>query len=245
MKLVIITGATGGIGQAISVVLARDGYDLLLVGRNEVKLTTLRKELKKAFPARSFFTARVDLRSSEDIHILFKERDILFASLYGLVNNAGVASGGDIFTLSEKDWETDMCVNLKAPFLFCQHAVRIMREHKQKGSIINISSLAGIVGAKKPNYSSSKAGVIGLTKSVAQNVGSLGIRVNAVAPGAVDTDLIADWDEEKRKKISEKTVLGRIAKPKEIAEIVGFLMSEKSGFITGAVINASGGQHLG
>ena len=245
MKLIIITGATGGIGQAISFVLARDGHDLLLVGRNKMKLRELKRELKKTFSSRSFFTACVDLRSSEEIHTLFKRKDIPFVSLYGLVNNAGVAVGGDIFTLSENDWNTDISVNLKAPFLFCQHTVQIMREHNNKGSIVNISSIAGVVGAKKPNYSSSKSGIIGLTKSIAQNVGSLGIRVNSIAPGAVDTEFIADWDEMKRKKIAEKTLVGRIAEPSEIAEIVGFLMSEKASFVTGTVINASGGQYLG
>lgn len=245
MKLVIITGASGGIGQAISLVLARDGYDLLLVGRNEIKLMALQEELKRSFPANSFFTARVDVQSSEAIHALFKRKDIPFTSLYGLVNNAGIAIGGDIFTLREEDWDADISVNLKAPFLFSQHVVRVMRDHNKKGSIVNIASLAGVVGAKKSNYSSSKAGIIGLTKSIAQNVGLFGIRVNAIAPGAVDTDLIADWDEKKRKEIAGKTLIGRIAEPKEIAEVVGFLISDKASFLTGTVVNASGGQYMG
>jgi NAD(P)-dependent dehydrogenase (short-subunit alcohol dehydrogenase family) len=241
----IITGATGGIGKTICQVLARDGYDIVLVARTKALLLKETKKLQRLYPKQHFYTAMVNLESSEEIQNFFSRKDIPFSQTTVLVNNAGISLGDDIFHLAEKDWDISLSVNLKAPFLLMQRVVSTMKKNKKRGSIVNISSVAGLIGARKPSYAASKAGLIGLTKAVARSVGEYNIRVNAIAPGAVDTDLIADWDEHKRQMIIHQTPLQKIAKPEEIAEIVSFLVSDKSSFITGAVINASGGQFLG
>ncbi len=241
----IITGASGGIGKAICRTLARDGYDIVLLVRDAARLTNETKTLERLYPKQRFYGAVVDLEQPAEIRTFFLRKDIPFARVSVLVNNAGVSVGDDIFTISEKDWDTSLTVNLKAPFLLIQEVVRRMKKYKISGSIINIASIAALVGARKPNYAAAKAGLIGLTKAVAQSAGPYNIRVNAVAPGAVDTALIADWDKERRQAVIGRTVLHKIARPEDIAEIISFLASDKSSFITGAVINASGGQFLG
>lgn len=244
-KLVIVTGVTGGIGKAVARVLAGEGYALLLTGRDAKTLHAFQKSLVKEFPSISIETHVLDLNKSKNIVSLFTKKHIDYSTLYGLVNVAGVAVGGDIFSLKESDWDTDMQINLKAPFLLTQHFVQTVKNVGHNGSVVNISSLAGVVGAKKPNYSASKAGLIGLTKSVALAVGKFGIRVNAIVPGAVDTSMIADWDTKKRTAIIEKIPVGFIAEPNDIAQSVSFLLSEKARYITGTALNVTGGQYTG
>lgn len=244
MKIILVTGASGGIGQAIASALARDGFSLILLAKKEQRLRRISKKFRLEYPRQSFWVAFVDLSNSTDIHRLFSRKDIPFKNIYGLVNNAGVCLGEDIFSLTEEDWDLDLAVNLKAPFLLTQHIVTLLRHYSSTGAIVNISSLAGVAGAKKPNYASSKAGLLGLTKSTAIAVGKFNIRVNAVIPGAVDTPLISDWDSAKRDKIKSNTLLTRIAKPEEIAEVVSFLMSDKSSYLSGTAINATCGQYL-
>lgn len=241
----IVTGASGGIGTAICRSLARDGYDVVLVARHREKLLKETKRLAHLFLHRRFYSVVVSLEKPQEISSFFLRKDIPFGELSVLVNNAGVSLGEDIFLLKKKDWDYSLAVNLAAPFFLIQNVVRLWREKRSPGAIVNISSLAGIVGARKPGYAATKAGLIGLTKSVARAVGQYHIRVNAIAPGAVDTNLIADWDRSKRHEVEKQILLGRIAKPEEIAEIVSFLVSEKARCITGAVVNATGGQYLG
>ena len=241
----IVTGATGGIGKAICAVLAGDGYDLILVGRNKKTLSAEVTRLRRLYPKQLFYWAIVHMEQPREIHHFFQRKDLPFAQLSILVNNAGISVGDDIFSLTEKDWDESFAVNVKAPFLFMQHTVHLMKDNRTHGSIINISSLTGLIGARKPNYASSKAGLIGLAQSVARSVGEFGIRVNTIAPGAVDTDLIADWDKKKRQSVIDQTLVKRIAAPEEIAEIVSFLASNKASYIIGAVINATGGSYLG
>lgn len=243
MNSAIITGAGGGIGSAIAKTLAQEKYELFLLDKNEQSLKVVQKEIHKEFPKVKVTTSKTDLSNPKEIHAFFSTHRAHLQNLSVLVNNAGISIGSDIFTLSLEDWDLDQSINLRAPFLLTQQAVLLMKQHG--GSIVNISSLAGIQGAKKPNYASSKAGILGLTKSCASVVGQYGIRVNAIFPGAVDTPLIADWDEEKRNMISQQTALRRIAKSQDIANVVSFLISEKSSFITGSVINVTGGQYLG
>lgn len=242
-KLCIVTGAASGIGRSITKKLLHQGYDITAVDRNTHGLELLEKDFKKFSP--HITTRTVDLGKPEEIRHFFKDKKISWDNMFGLVNAAGITIGSNIFELTEQDWNLDLAVNLTAPFLLTQHVVKLLQRYKKHGSIVNISSLAGIQGAKKPNYASSKAGLIGLTKSVAGVVGQYGIRVNAIYPGAVNTPLIADWNDKKRANIREHTPLGRIAEPDEIAEIVAFLLSDNASFVHGAVINATGGQYTG
>ncbi|MCX6794009.1 MAG: SDR family NAD(P)-dependent oxidoreductase [Candidatus Gottesmanbacteria bacterium] len=222
----IVTGASGGIGKAICQTLARDGYDIVLLAQDRATLTKGAKALQHIYPKQHFYTAVVDLEKPQEIRTFFLRKDMPFSQVTVLVNNAGVSIGDDIFSISEKDWDTSLAVNLKAPFLLMREIIRWMKKYKLSGSIINIASIAAFIGAKKPNYAASKAGLIGLTKAVARSVGQYNIRVNAIAPGAVDTDLIADWNEHKRKEVISQTVLKKIARPEEIAETVSFLASQ-------------------
>ncbi|PIR64323.1 MAG: hypothetical protein COU63_04470, partial [Candidatus Pacebacteria bacterium CG10_big_fil_rev_8_21_14_0_10_36_11] len=162
-----------------------------------------------------------------------------------LVNNAGVSVGGKLLDGSLAHWNLMMNVNLTAPFVLSQAFAKNSQENNIKGSIVNISSMVGVIGAKKPGYAASKAGLLGLTKAIAMQAGP-NIRCNAIYPGAMDTPMTADWDAETRKKIEAGTPIGRIADPREIAQIVAFLADDQqSSYLTGAVINATGGQYLG
>ena len=243
MSFALITGATGGVGRAISGILARDGFDLFLTATKQQELSDLAAELSAKFASCVVFWKDGDLSDTLFIQELFKS-PFLVGNLAVLVNNAGISIGGDIFNLSDDDWAITIAVNLTAPFLLTRAAIPFMINHGN-ASIINIASLAAVQGAKKPNYAASKAGLIGLTKSIAQSVGHIGIRANAIVPGAIDTDLISDWDFNKRTAIVRQTPLGRIAKPEEVAEVVSFLASDKSRFITGTTINVTGGQYMG
>lgn len=244
MRIILVTGASGGIGSAIASVLARDGLSLILLGTNEQRLKNIKKKLLLNYPKQLFWDAVVNLAESSNIHDFFLRKDIPFKNIYGLVNNAGISIGGDIFSLTEKEWDLDLAINLKAAFLLTQHTISLLKRYNHVGAIVNISSLAGVAGAKKPNYAASKAGLLGLTKSTALATGKFNIRVNAVIPGAVDTPLIADWGNVKRDKVKNTTLLGRIAKPEEIAEIVSFLISNKASYLSGTTINATCGQYL-
>ena len=243
MPLAVITGATGGIGTSICKALARDRFDLLLSARSAAQLEKLAKSLSSEFPGQNFEWYDGDLCDQEFIRATFHSK-LEGKDLAVVVNNAGSSKGGDIYTTSDQDWSDSIAINLTAPFLIIKYALPIMKA-RGGGAIINVASLAALQGAKKPSYAATKAGLIGLTKSAALTVGKHGIRVNAIVPGAVDTELIADWDEKKRAQIMAETPLGRIATAEEIADAVAFLASDRSRFITGATLNVTGGAYLG
>lgn len=243
MALALITGATGGIGRAVSAALAGEGFDLFITGTSHQPLKELAAFLHTQFPERSFEYKAGDLSKQTFIERLFKDH-LSSTKLTAVVNNAGVSLGSDIFETSLDDWNLSMAVNLTAPFLITQYSLPIIKK-SGGGAIVNIGSLAAVQGAKKPGYAASKSGLIGLTKSAAVSAGKDNIRVNAIIPGAVDTELISDWDKEKRAAVSEQSPLKRIAEAEEIASVVSYLLSDKAAFITGATINATGGTYLG
>lgn len=243
MALALITGATGGIGRAISAALAADGFDLFLTSTSHKSLKELAEHLQKHFPDGRFEYKAGDLSKQTFIESLFKDH-LSSTKLTAVVNNAGVSLGTDIFETSLEDWNQSISVNLTAPFLITKYSLPLIKKNGG-GAIVNIGSLAAIQGAKKPGYAASKAGLVGLTKSAAVSAGKDNIRVNAIIPGAVDTELISDWDKGKRTAVSEQSPLKRIAKAEEIASVVSYLLSDKAAFITGATINATGGTYLG
>lgn len=242
MKLAMVTGASGGLGKSVCKTLSEKGYGIIAVdlsenAKIEQELSTLGKNLIKVI-------GNVDFSKPETI-IEALGPDIFNKDLSVLVNNAGISVGGKLLDGTLAHWNLMMNVNLTAPFVLCQAFVQNSVQHNIKGSIINVSSMVGIVGAKKPGYAASKAGILGLTKSVAMQSGP-NVRCNAIYPGAMETPMTADWDEITRKKIAENTPIGRIADPEEIAKIVSFLADDsQSGFLTGSIINATGGQYLG
>lgn len=242
MKTALVTGASGGLGQAICKVLAERGYTIIAIARTpqkelEARLSFLGEKLEQAIGG-------VDFSSPENLqkHIT---AILPHKNWSVLVNNAGVSQGGRLIDGTLEDWNTMLAVNLTAPFLLSQLFVQNAQAHNLKGSIVNISSMVGVVGAKKPGYAASKAGLIGLTKSIALQVGP-NIRCNAIYPGAVDTPMIADWDAQTRETIAKNSPVGHIAHPEEIAKIVAFLADDnESSFMTGTALNATGGQYLG
>ncbi|MCC6466058.1 MAG: SDR family oxidoreductase [Planctomycetes bacterium] len=162
-----------------------------------------------------------------------------------LVNNAGITRDGVLWKLTEADWDAVLDVNLKGAFNLLRHGAPLMRAHNRGGSVVNITSINGIRGQfGQSNYSASKAGMIGLTKAAARELGKAGIRVNAVAPGMVETEMAAGLPAEVRQKAMDETLLGRLAQPADIANCVLFLASDLGRHITGQVIQVDGGQRL-
>jgi 3-oxoacyl-[acyl-carrier protein] reductase len=158
-----------------------------------------------------------------------------------LVNNAGITRDGLMVRMKESDWDLVLDINLKGSFLCSQQAAKQMMKQKS-GAIVNIASIVGVMGNfGQANYSASKAGVIGLTKTLAREVASRGIRVNAIAPGFIDTEMTRVLDEEVRQKLIEQIPLARLGLPEDVARCVNFLVSDKSSYITGQVINLNGG----
>lgn len=242
MSIALVTGAAGGLGKAICFALADKGFKIVALDR----LNT--QDLCKQFVGIESMLEKViggvDFSDPSSIAPalapFLPNKDWIT-----LVNNAGVSVGGKLLESTLDQWNLMMNVNLTSPFILSQMFVRNAKGSKTQRSIINISSMVGIVGAKKPGYAASKAGIIGLTKSVAMQAGPY-IRCNAIYPGAINTSMIADWDDEVRHKIIATTPLGRISEPTEIASIVSFLADyAQSGYLTGTIINATGGQYLG
>lgn len=158
-----------------------------------------------------------------------------------VVNNAGITRDGLMVRMKESDWDLVLDINLKGSFLCSQQAAKQMMKQKS-GAIVNIASIVGVMGNfGQANYSASKAGVIGLTKTLAREVASRGIRVNAIAPGFIDTEMTRVLDEEVRQKLIEQIPLARLGLPEDVARCVNFLVSDKSSYITGQVINLNGG----
>lgn len=234
-KMVVITGAAGGLGVALTRKYVNEGWTVTAVDVNAKRLEALKNQVT---PLR-LRTVQGSIASPSGVGQVLSK--INKPSWRALINNAGVSVGGDAYNASWTDWKKMLDVNLSGSFLLSQAFLNEIGE--EQGSIVNITSMVGIVGAKKPGYAASKAGMIGLTKSFALQ--SKNVRVNAIAPGAMDTPMTYDWDEAKREKIAGNTSVGYIANPEEIANIAYFLTSSKASYIDGAVINATGGQYVG
>ena len=239
-KTAVITGASGGIGQALARSFAEAGYRTALCCCSHPEAAVeLAQELRdKGFDAEPFWA---DLTDTEQVHEMFGNIEDTFGPAEVLVNNAGVASQELLPDVTDEEYDHIMGVNLKGPFLCCREVLPPMIARKS-GCIINISSMWGQVGGScEVVYSASKAGVIGLTKALAKEVGPSGIRVNCVAPGVIDTDMNGALSEETRSSLQEETPLQKIGSPADVANLLVFLASEKAGFITGQVISPNGG----
>ncbi len=239
MKCAIITGASRGIGRAIAQELAKDGWNLSLVARDESKLASTAKELSSEGIEVIYFAGDVsDFNFAKKVVDETYER---FSEITGLVNNAGITVDKFLLRMTEEDWDRVISVNLKSVFNFSKFASRYMLKQK-KGVIINISSVVGIVGnAGQSAYSASKAGIIAFTKSLSKELGSRNIRVNAVAPGFIETDMTKQLPESVVKEYLSKIPLGRLGRVEDVAKVVRFLMSDDASYITGQVIVVDGG----
>ncbi|MCK3712029.1 3-oxoacyl-ACP reductase [Clostridioides difficile] len=239
-KTVLITGGARGIGKAMSKAFAKEGYNVLVnfnKSENEAKeLYTILNE--KNFSVKLF---KANISNREDVEDMVDYCIKEFGGLDVLVNNAGVSQDKLFTDITDEDWDNMMNINLKGSFYCSQVALNYMISEK-KGNIINISSIWGISGAScEVHYSITKAGIIGMTKALAKEVGPSNIRVNSIAPGVINTDMLSGYNEEDIDALVEETPLMRLGTPEDIANCAIFLASDKSNFITGQVISPNGG----
>lgn len=238
-KVAIVTGASKGIGAAIALQLAQEGYQLVInYNGNQQKAEAVKGLCEKYQTA---IVVQADVAKSEDAKRLCDTALETFGRIDVLVNNAGITKDNLLLRMSESDFDDVLSTNLKGTFLMCKNVSKIMMKQRS-GSIINISSVVGISGnAGQANYAASKAGIIGLTKSLAKEFASRNIRVNAVAPGFIKSDMTDQLDQEIIANLSAQIPMKRLGDPQDIANTVAFLVSEKSSYLTGQVICVDGG----
>lgn len=240
-KSVIVTGGTRGIGKAIVSELARRGAN---VAFNYSKSADEAEKLKAEIEALGVkaLAAQCDVANTESSVEFVKQVSAEFGTVNFLVNNAGITRDTLILRMKEEDWDAVIDTNLKGAFNFSKAVLRPMMKNEAGGSILNISSISGVVGMLgQTNYSASKAGMIGLTKALAKEIASRKITVNALALGLIETDMSGEMNEEHRAKILEMIPLGRLGNVQEVAEIACFLLSDSARYITGQVIQPDGG----
>jgi 3-oxoacyl-[acyl-carrier protein] reductase len=240
MPTVIVTGASRGIGRAIATLFAHHHYKVLLnyhaSGEQALELTSaLQSQGSAVIP----FQADVSVAAQVNAMVDYCQNH--FGPIEILINNAGIAHTALFTETSEAEWDRLMAVNLKGVFLCTQAVLRQMLPRKQ-GKIINIASIWGMVGGScEVSYSAAKAGVIGLTKALAKELGPSHIQVNCIAPGVIATDMLADYNEAELRALQDRTPLGRLGSPADIAACALFLASDAANFITGQVISPNGG----
>ena len=238
-KVALVTGGAQGIGKTIGEELTKAGAHVVLGDVNLEGAQVTAESINNNGGSAS--AIKIDVSNATEVQQVFdfimkdkKPVDIV-------VNNAGITRDGLMLRMKEIDWDLVLDINLKGSFLCSQQAAKQMMKQKS-GVIVNISSIVGVMGNfGQANYSASKAGVIGLTKTLAREVASRGIRVNAVAPGFIDTEMTRTLDETIRQKLIEQIPLSRLGLPEDVARCVSFLVSDKSSYITGQVINLNGG----
>ena len=239
-QVAVVTGAGRGIGHAIAVRLAKEGARVACVSRTEANAQRTADEinLTQSDAAKAY---AVDVADQAAVQKAAAQILDDFGRVDILVNNAGVTRDGLSMRMSMDDWDTVLNTNLKGAFTFTQALMRPMIKQRS-GRIINISSIAGLTGnAGQANYSASKAGLIGLTKTLARELASRGITVNAVAPGLIETDMTTVLSEEIRQAILQKVPLGKLGEPEDIAGAVAYLASLEAKYITGQVLTVDGG----
>ena len=239
-KVALITGATRGIGKAIAIRLANAGFDIALNYRKENDdLTNTKSEIEKA--GVDCLPVQGDISSFEDCERIAKEIFDKFGKIDVLVNNAGITKDMLLMRMKPKDFLSVVDVNLIGTFNMTRNVVPYMVKARS-GKIVNISSVVGIEGnAGQANYAASKAGIIGFTKSLARELGSRNILVNAVAPGFIETDMTAVLSDSVRDEIAKKISLRRMGSAEDVAGVVEFLCGEASSYVTGTVIPVTGG----
>ena len=239
-KIVLITGASRGIGKETAKVYAENGYDVAI---NYVSDKTDVEGIKKEFEEMGVkcLMVKADVSNEEDVNNMVESVISEFGKIDVLVNNAGITKDTLLMRMSKEDFDKVIDINLKGTFLVTKAVTKYMMK-KRCGSIINLSSVVGVAGnSGQSNYSASKAGIIGFTKSVAKELASRNIRANAVAPGFIETDMTNVLKNDIKENIGNQIPLKRMGTAREVAEVIYFLGTEKSSYITGQVINIDGG----
>ncbi|QQU06900.1 3-oxoacyl-ACP reductase FabG [Moraxella osloensis] len=239
-RIALVTGASRGIGQAIAKRLANEGYLVIGTATSEKGAAAVNDYLQELGGA-----GRVlNVQDAEQINQLFDRIEKEFGNVQVLVNNAGITQDGLLMRMDDNAWERVLDVNLTSVFRTSKRAIKGMMKARQ-GRIINITSVVAAMGnAGQTNYTASKAGIEGFTRSLAREIGSRQITVNCVAPGFIDTDMTSELDEALIQSMLNAVPLARLGKPEDIAAAVNFLASEEAGYITGTVLDVNGGMYM-
>ncbi len=243
-KVAIVTGASRGIGRAIALVLAESGADVVVnYAGSERAAYEVAQEIEQL--GRKALVIQADVSNSEQVNQMVQQTLDTFGKVDILVNNAGITRDNLLMRMKDEEWDQVMGINLKGVYN-CMKAVTRPMMKQRGGRIINISSVVASLGNPgQANYVAAKAGVIGLTKAVAREVASRGITVNAVAPGFIETDMTSKLSEEIQTGLLNQIPLQRLGKPEDIAQIVRFIASEQSAYITGQTFHVDGGMYMG
>ena len=238
-KIALVTGGARGIGREIALHFAAQGANVAICDVNLEQAEQTLQDIKKL--GREGLALKTDVTDIKDVQVMVDKILDKLGKLDILINNAGVTKDGLILRMSEEDWDKVIAVNLKGAFLCTKVVAKVMLKQRF-GKIVNLASIIGIMGnAGQANYAASKAGIIGLTKSVAKELAARGICVNAIAPGFIKTEMTAKLSEDVQKKMLQAIPLGRFGEPKDVADLALFLSSESSSYITGQVIKIDGG----
>jgi 3-oxoacyl-[acyl-carrier protein] reductase len=241
-RVALVTGGTRGIGRAIVEALLADGVTVVFTGRDAAKVEKAVAELEGR--AGRVVGLAAEMGRAEDVQRIVTETDKRFDRIDLLVNNAGITKDGLLVRMKDADWDEVLGVNLRAAFQATRAAARLMIRQRS-GRIVNVTSAAGVMGTPgQANYAAAKAGLIGLTKSTARELAHWGILVNAVAPGLIETDMVAGLSGDMREAYVGQIPLKRIGTAREVAEVVRFLASEGASYITGQVIHVNGGLYM-
>jgi len=241
-KIALVTGAAQGIGRDIALALAVDGADVAICDINLEAAQKTAMDIESH--GRKSLALKADVAASNEVTAIFEQIISKFGKIDLLVNNAGITRDGLILRMKDEDWDLVLSINLKGAFLCAKAALKYMTKQRS-GSIINIASIVGAMGnAGQANYVASKAGLIGLTKTIAREYANRGITANAVAPGFIDTAMTQALSDDVRAGLAKQIPMGKLGTPEDVANAVRFLASPWASYITGQVIHVNGGMYM-